>query len=133
MNWGAGIIYTDGKKILLLKKKDNTWYIPGGHGEKNESPEEAAKRESIEEVGSYFGGKFGFYDDRNKKFRFYTFLHQIKSPFDVKISDEHIDYKWFDLEDVANQKLHPKFSKKWEEFLETIKNKINFKEWLTKS
>lgn len=38
---------------LLVKHKDrNTWEIPGGHIEENETPDEAAKRELIEETGA---------------------------------------------------------------------------------
>ncbi len=41
-----------GRSVLLLRhKKLNTWLPPGGHIEPNETPEEAARREILEEVG----------------------------------------------------------------------------------
>ena len=48
---GAGIFFTDGKKVLLLKrsgKGDNegTWGLPGGKIEGNESAIDAATREA---------------------------------------------------------------------------------------
>lgn len=40
-------------KWLLVKHKDrNTWEIPGGHIEENETADEAAKRELYEETGA---------------------------------------------------------------------------------
>ena len=50
------VIYFDGKKVLLLKRKDNVpyggkWGFPGGGAEKGETPEEAAIRETTEETG----------------------------------------------------------------------------------
>lgn len=52
---GVGVIILDGKKVLLLKRKnahgDGTWAFIGGHLEFGESPEECAKREVSEEIG----------------------------------------------------------------------------------
>jgi len=50
------VIYFDGKKVLLLKRKDDVpyggkWGFPGGGAEKGETPEEAAIRETAEETG----------------------------------------------------------------------------------
>ena len=50
------VIYFDGEKVLLLKRKDNVpycgkWGFPGGGAEKGETPVEAAIRETAEETG----------------------------------------------------------------------------------
>ena len=50
------VIYFDGEKVLLLKRKDDVpyggkWGFPGGGAEKGETPEEAAIRETAEETG----------------------------------------------------------------------------------
>ena len=48
------VIYaTFNNKIVMCKHKDrDTWEIPGGHIEKGETPDIAAKRELFEETGS---------------------------------------------------------------------------------
>jgi 8-oxo-dGTP diphosphatase len=52
---GLGVIVKKDKKVLLLKRKQvlgsETWCFPGGHLEFNESFEECAKRETLEEAG----------------------------------------------------------------------------------
>jgi len=47
------VIYAKYKeKIIMCKHKErDTWEIPGGHIEKNETPKEAAERELYEETG----------------------------------------------------------------------------------
>ena len=40
------------KWIFVRHRKRNTWEIPGGHIEKNESSSEAARRELMEETGA---------------------------------------------------------------------------------
>ena len=44
-------IFDDEKIILVFHKKFNKWMPPGGHLEPNETPQEAAIRESFEETG----------------------------------------------------------------------------------
>lgn len=41
-----------GKIVMGRHEKRNTWKIPGGHIEKDETPEMAAKRELYEETGA---------------------------------------------------------------------------------
>lgn len=42
----------DGQWILVRHRERSTWEIPGGHIEKNEPPDETARRELIEETGA---------------------------------------------------------------------------------
>ena len=104
----AGIVFTDGKSVLLLKRneKQGTWSIPGGRAEKNETPLEAAKRESKEECGSCEGERFDHFFRKYPNQYYHTFMFAVKSPFQVKISDEHSDHKWIPINDVADMKLH---------------------------
>jgi ADP-ribose pyrophosphatase YjhB (NUDIX family) len=48
----SGLILNEQRKILLVyHNKLNVWLYPGGHIEENETPEEALKREVLEETG----------------------------------------------------------------------------------
>jgi 8-oxo-dGTP pyrophosphatase MutT (NUDIX family) len=130
---GAGILFTDGIKILLLKrseKGDNygTWCLPGGGVEKGETPIIAAKRESIEECGKLKGKKF---EKIKHSDNWTTFFFKINKTFLCNLSDEHSDYKWFDLNELNKINLHPKLKKSINQYLNIIKNHFsNFKEWI---
>jgi 8-oxo-dGTP pyrophosphatase MutT (NUDIX family) len=131
----AGIIFTNGKQILLLKKPNTgkypgIWCIPGGKAENNETPLENALREAKEECGYNQGEKFGEFHIDN----FTTFLFAINQIFQPKISQEHTQFKWFNINKLP-QKLHPKFLENWHKYNKAIlekfsKNKISFKEWI---
>ena len=48
---GTCIVIEDSKALLLWHKKLNVWLPPGGHTEDNETPQETAVRETLEETG----------------------------------------------------------------------------------
>jgi 8-oxo-dGTP diphosphatase len=52
---GVGVILQRDGKVLMQRRKgshgDGTWSFPGGHMEYGETPQETAKRETMEEVG----------------------------------------------------------------------------------
>lgn len=158
MKKAAGIFYTDGEKVLLLKKRKgsdkNTWGLPGGGVEKGESALDAAKRESREETGKFEGKNFGkvrelerTLDGRRSEIshNWTTFFYKVKKTFKCKLSKEHSDWRWFDLNGIKKVKLHPKLKKYLnkhikvveKEFKVTIKESFveqnketTFKEWL---
>lgn len=103
---GAGVIFFDGSKILLLKKHNNTWVFPGGKPVQGENPLQTAKRETREEIGSCPGEMVEElifeYDDRT----FHSFIFKVNKTFDVTISDEHKDYTWIIYKKVFDLKLH---------------------------
>jgi len=106
MSKAAGIFFTDGKKVLLLKREPNstypnTWSIPGGGLKLGETPEEGARRECQEEAGSCQGTKFGVKNFGN----WTTFFYKVPKPFKVTLSDEHTAYKWCSLEELHKIKL----------------------------
>ena len=47
----TGFIADKGQVLLILHRKLGLWLPPGGHIEKDETPEEALHREVLEETG----------------------------------------------------------------------------------
>lgn len=103
---GAGIIFFDGKEVLLLKKHGGRWVFPGGKPIQGETPLQTAKRETKEEAGKVVGDNVGEikfeFDDRT----FYSYIFRIEKPFEVTLSDEHTDYAWVDYTELQKIKLH---------------------------
>ena len=106
----ATIYNTKTNKVLLLQRNDgnNAWEIPGGKRENNEDIVDALKREVQEETGLII-------NEYKLVYVSLTFEnHPVLKPFlnigylclvdnsDVVISDEHIDYKWVSVEELAN-------------------------------
>lgn len=106
----AGIVFTDGKKLLLLQSSNGSWSLPGGHAKIGETPWECAKRETEEETGKQADESFYDFVSKHNGKQFYTYF-VISEPFAVKISDEHRDWNWFKIDDFKNLKLNSKFKK----------------------
>lgn len=105
-------------KVLLLKRAHwtqdpLTWGIPGGaipvtpEGEKM-SAWDSALKESQEEIGHLPG----YQDELDKtvftdgKFTYTTFLITVAKEFTPKLNNEHLDYGWFDLNELPED-THP--------------------------
>lgn len=99
--------------FLLLqtnKKRGEFWQNITGKVEKDETYEEGALREAIEETGLEvemlvdmieLGVQFDFIDQWKRKVHEKTFLIIVEKKFDIKIdSSEHEDFKWVELEKI---------------------------------
>lgn len=139
---GAGIVYTDGDRILLLKrasKGDNggKWDFPGGKGEEGETAIDNARRETREETGvPVHGQRFGQFEQRDGLHKWTTFLYSVE-PFKCKLSDEHTDYKWYSIDSLDGVNLHPKVKKHLPTYIRRIRQRLGrrdhgFKEWYLK-
>ncbi|MGZ9584010.1 NUDIX hydrolase [Paenibacillus marinisediminis] len=93
-------------KILMVKNKDNeSWTLPGGAVEKNETLEIAAIREAKEETGLDIK-VFGIVavneyinEGKNEHIVFFTFRAEIVSGIEEIIRpDEILEIEWIDLE-----------------------------------
>ena len=133
----AGILFTDDKNILLLRRAEGshaeTWGLPGGHAKGNESEIETAKRETKEETGlkNIPGECVGKYACDGGEKPFTTFIFRVENQFKCKISKEHSSWGWFPLGELKEQDLHPGLEKSLPSYLNAIrKASKTFKEWL---
>src|SRR4051794_25123272 len=106
----AGVLYVNGNNVLLLKRtgkehEDGTWAFPGGKIEEGETPEQAARRESIEETGIEPASLEQIDRTDNGEVEFTTFLASIEKT-DPTLNDEHTGFVWADLASPP-QPLHP--------------------------
>lgn len=105
----ADVLLIDGNKILLVKRaahlsNPNKWTIIGGYADRNETVEECAKREALEETGfqveiiSLF--KINDYPDRKGEDRQnISFIFLAKPVKQVKEADiESSQIRWFNLD-----------------------------------
>lgn len=104
-------------KLLLLqampkKLEPGTWGVPAGKLEKNEVPEEAAKRELFEETGiaithqSQIQSLGSLYIRRpDIDYVYHLFRVTLNELPHVHLSDEHQDYKWASTKDIEELPL----------------------------
>jgi len=136
----AGILFTDGESVLLLKRSgdsDNgeTWCLPGGGAKDGETKIGTAIRETKEETGleSIPGRRFETLVSKDGRKTFTTFLYRVQDQFDVKnLSDEHTDWKWVSFSEMKQTKLHPKLKDTLPRYLNSIRRKMSssFTEWV---
>lgn len=117
-----GFIVKKGK-FLLVKRSDNDsflpgdWEIPGGKLEFGEQAEDGAKREILEETGldvkiEYLLASWeyeGILNDTQ-----YVQLDFLCTPTDdseVKLSEEHSDFKWITFDDLDKYEMTPEMKK----------------------
>ena len=119
-------ILKDHDEFLIVKRNENddlypgAWEFPGGHLEFSETLKEGLKRELFEEIG--FEDDFQpiithYYDEVKTKNE--ELVHNLeidfiinvdKSNINVKLSNEHTDYKWVNkdselLDEFIKEKL----------------------------
>lgn len=120
----SGIVI-DNNKVLIEKYMDDTYCLPGGYVEFNETTEEAIKREMFEEVKLKFeidrfvGVVENFFtnkkNEKTHEIDFYYYLKgsKIYDNLDTEIvekgsySDIHHHFKWVDINELNDYKLFP--------------------------
>jgi 8-oxo-dGTP pyrophosphatase MutT (NUDIX family) len=136
---GAGILFTDGESILLLRRSDGArdergqWGIPGGRTEQGETPIDTARRETKEEAGHVEGQRFAQFDEKDGKHSFTVFLYAVNKPFKVELSEEHDQAEWIPIDDLRKYNLHKEFDKNLPYYLKAINRhygKNSFAEWM---
>ena len=135
---GAGIFFTDGSSVLLLKRSDvgdnpDTWALPGGTAKQGETPIGTAIRETKEETGlsQIPGYRIESLDTKNGRQNFTVFIYRVKENFDIDLSKEHTDWEWVKFDSLKEKTLHPKFEENIDRYLRVIRRKIDtFEEWV---
>jgi 8-oxo-dGTP diphosphatase len=104
-------------KLLLLQRADSKsepgrWGVPAGKLEKGETPEQAAIRELSEETGialerssqiQYMGALYIRKPEID--YVYHRFRVQVDHVPDVRLSNEHDNYKWASLKDLEEMPL----------------------------
>lgn len=136
---GAGILFTNGHKVLLLRRAESdhpgTWGLPGGKLEEGETAIDAAIRETKEECGlqQIPGRRIEDLPQEDGRFRWTTFLFRVETLFHPKhLSHEHDDWSWLNLEKLHEMNLHPKFREELARYLRIIRKRFprGFSEWV---
>ncbi|MGU7839400.1 NUDIX domain-containing protein [Burkholderia sp. AW33-5] len=107
----AGILFRAPGPLFLLVQRSDTgeWEQPGGHAEGDETPEQAAVRETVEEIGGCPDG-LRWAVRRNLipggAGEYTCFLQNVPEPFKPVLNDEHTAWQWAAPGSLP-EKMHP--------------------------
>lgn len=102
--YAAGILFKSAGKIFLVKRGDDgLWAVPGGKIEEGETPQEAARREIMEECGVDYAEPLTPYSLIDG---YVTYLAENVPLFDAVLNDENQSSGWFPLNELPDP-LHP--------------------------
>jgi len=109
----AGILFVSPENEVLLMRRagkdhQGEWALPAGGLEKDETPEQAARRETKEEAGySHTGGLSPFMHSVRQGVEFTTFKAHAPNKFKPTLNEEHDDAKWVEPSEAEKLPLHP--------------------------
>jgi len=111
-----GIVLNRKGKFLILQLpvnkefKEELWMFPGGRLESDEQPGSGLKREVFEEAGfkiriimPVHTARWG--NENPAKYSVF-YICKVAGKENVKISKEHIDYKWADFKEIEKISWH---------------------------
>jgi len=103
---GVMICTRDGKVLLLRRSDSGQWAFPGGGIEEGETAEQAALRECEEEIGRRPESISEWTRRRSDDVDFTTFLALVDDEFEPVLNDEHTEFKWLPVDDLASAAMH---------------------------
>ncbi|MBI4407568.1 MAG: NUDIX domain-containing protein [Candidatus Kerfeldbacteria bacterium] len=111
---GAIILNASNQVLIMYSAKNRYWEFPKGKVETGEKELDTLKREMFEETGiQRFRLHPQFREFLYYRFRVHDLLIQkvvvyylFKTGQEVRLSDEHKDYKWVDADDVSKYLKH---------------------------
>jgi len=117
---GAVILVLDTQDRLLMMKRSDSgyWGLPGGATEPGEVVEDAAKRETFEEVSLEVGemSLFGVFSGPELYYKYpngdevynVTVVYLSREwNGEVKLNDEHTEWEWFDADEIPENVSPP--------------------------
>jgi 8-oxo-dGTP pyrophosphatase MutT (NUDIX family) len=101
---GTNVYVERDGEILMLKRAEGSalagqWFLPGGGAEEDESPEECARREVLEETGLTIEGDLevvGAYIMWVYGRNVVSISYRGEAVGDVVVSNEHTAFRWVD-------------------------------------
>ena len=115
----SAIIKNDKGELLLLERGETKtfqkhWQLPEGKLEAGENPQEALTRELQEEINAetvsleLLAVNATPLEAKGAKYLAFRIIFDAKIKVDkIKLSDEHLNYKWEKKEDIKNLQLLP--------------------------
>ena len=104
------------EKILILKRQNNSdmrfpglWSFAGGGAEQGETPEDAVRREALEETGMTVNKVEHLHtkSDEGKDVHFFKCLDFDGDVQKDKVLDEHDDFRWINPNDLEQYHTAP--------------------------
>jgi len=103
----VSVYLTVGSQVLFLQRSGSErehWGVPAGKVESGESLDVAVKRELLEETGIHCDTMTPIKSLYMRKpeidYVYHMYAARLEQLPDVKLSEEHLDYGWFSVEEV---------------------------------
>lgn len=124
-HWGlygaAGLLVVSPDAAVLLQHRapwshgGDTWGIPGGARIGGETPEQGARRETVEETGLDLSGLVvvGAHVADHGSWTYTSFVGTVPDRLPVVAEYESLDLRWVPVDEVTDMPLHPAFADAW--------------------